>query len=596
MKKIMLLVLMMCSVCFGFLPSGTGKSGVVTIAASDSSDSAKRVATYICDGTRDELVINEVIADVFNAGGGTVELLDGTYNIWTCVNLRASYGDNPANPHDLVLQGQGWNTILKREVVSGTVDSISTVTLNSDEAIFDSGMVADKTMVMFDSTQNCYDITGFTDSTTVTLASSAAGESGTFKISTDWHVVSQFGAGYNMLLRDFAVDGSNFGDSGTAANKGLFINGNTSDWTLCHHITLDNIYAYDVRSEALCIDYSQWMKITNCKTYNSSWAGCTLAQVAYGEISGCQIEESGTVPANPAGSFTQHYGINMQCCTYCVAKNNWIHHPRGGGIAIASLDGAANVGTYGSGHCTIRDNTITSSQPMTSTVGVGIIAVVGTTAQSSTYGNLIDGNTVTRDLEIGNGGTWITGSGQVAIRVKWARDTVITNNVFTGFGNTCIYLVAGTSETECQRTIVANNTIGCLYVNDIYDVNTVDTVDGNNFDLDDDDLTIIADFSLSPAMSGYKQITNTGASGNVTYILPKAQIGLVFKFVHANNVHQMKIDPYGTETLSNTVDGDQLGAGIYTYSATNADTITLLCETAGQWECKAVTGWTTYEE
>ena len=74
----------------------------VTVAASNTA--LKTGADYVATGVNDQAIINQAIADVGSKGGGTVLLLNGTFNI----------SDNVSITYDnLTLSGVGWGTILK---------------------------------------------------------------------------------------------------------------------------------------------------------------------------------------------------------------------------------------------------------------------------------------------------------------------------------------------------------------------------------------------------------------------------------------------------------------------------------------------------
>src|SRR3990167_1454802 len=67
-------------------PAGSAVTKKVTVATLDARYKTAVVGTggaaeYICDGTNDEVQINQAISDVADAGGGVVELKAGTYNL-----------------------------------------------------------------------------------------------------------------------------------------------------------------------------------------------------------------------------------------------------------------------------------------------------------------------------------------------------------------------------------------------------------------------------------------------------------------------------------------------------------------------------------
>jgi len=82
--------------------AGGGGSTPVTlvVAASDSLDASR--ADYQCDGVVDEVEIEQAIADL-PAQGGVIQLLEGTFNISTPIDILKS---------NVVLRGQGRSTII----------------------------------------------------------------------------------------------------------------------------------------------------------------------------------------------------------------------------------------------------------------------------------------------------------------------------------------------------------------------------------------------------------------------------------------------------------------------------------------------------
>lgn len=98
------------------------------VAASDSISSGK--ADYICDGTNDNVEIQQAI-DAVASKGGVVLLLEGTYDIGASIVIDS--GDE-----DLILQGCGWGTILQAklnlndEVINCTADRVVVKDLKVD--------------------------------------------------------------------------------------------------------------------------------------------------------------------------------------------------------------------------------------------------------------------------------------------------------------------------------------------------------------------------------------------------------------------------------------------------------------------------------
>lgn len=566
------------------IPLRSKGTASVVFAASDSPASAKRCADFILPGSADEVLINSEIVRLNTLGGGKIVLLDGTYSIWSRIYI-------PTGSANILLEGESLDTVLNRQEISGTAVGTPSTTLTATAGIFTSAMAADGSAVQFDVSGNMYDITGYTSATEVTLASdaSAEGAAATFKIANIYHIIHQSGEGNHIYIRNLKVDNLNFGDNDLATNKGIFLNGNVDDWTLCHHIGVEDCWVQNSGSEAICIDYAQYAHIRNCRTYHSGWAGATLAQVRFGDISDNYIEESGYA-GTTSGMLTQGHGVNMQACTHCIAQRNVIDHPRCNGIAVYQFTTSPYTDWYGAGYNKVIDNHILRDEhitvPMT---GGASIHVSGAGASSPVENTIVSGNVITRNLEIGNGGTWKTVSGLSAISVRYARNTSILNNVCTGFGNTGIRIWA-----DAIQTYHHGNYVGAEYVNKIYSTSSVDTTAGTDFDLSASVRAFAASAQLQPSMSGAKVVTNTGATGTIQITLPRAIPGLIFTFTVVETQY-LRVNPYDTETLAKTVGGGQEAAGKYCQSTTAGHSITLLCETAGQWECKALTGTFTAE-
>jgi parallel beta-helix repeat protein len=83
-----------------FQPHNAAKT--VTVAASNSAFA--NTADFVATGANDQTVINQAIAQVGNQGGGTVLLMEGTFNISN--NVLATY-DN------ITLSGVGWSSVLR---------------------------------------------------------------------------------------------------------------------------------------------------------------------------------------------------------------------------------------------------------------------------------------------------------------------------------------------------------------------------------------------------------------------------------------------------------------------------------------------------
>jgi hypothetical protein len=93
--------------------TGSGRTSTVTIASSNSSDSNKKSADYVCTGINDEVIIQRALYNLNTSGtGGKVILLEGTYNINATIYVYSN----------TILEGQGNSTILK--VINGATGVI----------------------------------------------------------------------------------------------------------------------------------------------------------------------------------------------------------------------------------------------------------------------------------------------------------------------------------------------------------------------------------------------------------------------------------------------------------------------------------------
>jgi len=128
---------------------GGPRSFTYVIAASDSLDNTGVDAT--CDGTADEVEINAGIVAVNGAGGGTVMLLDGTYNI---TSTEIAYLSN------VTLMGQGYGTLLKRTANTHSIIDDKGVAIGDGiirDIRFDGNSVSTQYLINFDTTSTSGD-------------------------------------------------------------------------------------------------------------------------------------------------------------------------------------------------------------------------------------------------------------------------------------------------------------------------------------------------------------------------------------------------------------------------------------------------------
>lgn len=122
-------------------------------------------------------------------------------------------------------------------------------------------------------------------------------------------------------------------------------------------------------------------------------------------------------------------------------------------------------------------------------------------------------------------------------------------------------------------------------VEDIYDPDGIAWIESTYFKAP---LEKTADYTVSYGDVG-RTLTNKGASEAITFTLPVTVVGTKYRFYVAT-AQPLHIDFYWTQTLNNSIGGDQLTAGEYIYSATVGSFIVLECFASGRWECTAIGG------
>lgn len=83
----------------------TGATFYRMVAAADAPTSVKTWAQYVCDGTADDVQINQAIADVKAAGGGIVQLSGGHFNLAATLTITGNTDED--NAATLTLRGAG---------------------------------------------------------------------------------------------------------------------------------------------------------------------------------------------------------------------------------------------------------------------------------------------------------------------------------------------------------------------------------------------------------------------------------------------------------------------------------------------------------
>jgi hypothetical protein len=97
--------------------------------------------------------------------------------------------------------------------------------------------------------------------------------------------------------------------------------------------------------------------------------------------------------------------------------------------------------------------------------------------------------------------------------------------------------------------------------------------------------------TLTAAQSG-AIVSNAGASGAATFVLPAAVPGLGYTFI-VEAAQELRIDPDGTETIALPSTGVQSAAGKYIGADAIGEKVKIHCLTAGTWDVEHYSGtWT----
>jgi len=214
------------------------KTATIFIAASDSSNKAKRNADYICDGVADEVEIKAAI-DALPSTGGEIILLAGTFNI---------ADDIVIDTNDVTLSGAGWSTILKhpdelKELLSSAAASGQADIIVADGSVFFVG----QNVIILDDNGWEERIVSSVSSNTVTVTVNLAYSYATVDnaVLMDTHNIIRVTGCTGTIIKDIKLDGNQSNISNTLASASfshgeendvwrvpVIVTGNVSDTTI----------------------------------------------------------------------------------------------------------------------------------------------------------------------------------------------------------------------------------------------------------------------------------------------------------------------------------------------------------------------------
>lgn len=457
--------------------------------------------------------------------------------------------------------------------------------------------------------------------------------------------IYQAGANHDITIKNLLIDNNHAGDPFDAFNKCIFINGNVTDPALCHNIVIDGVTAMNSEAETICIDYSYYVTVRNCTTYDGAWAGITLAQCKYGNIYNNRIVRSG----HYNNGNTLSHGINLQSSPYCTVHDNWIHNGLTGGIGVSTAfdayDSSHHVSIYGNTLIGCTSNGVANGAAILIASADTLVPeyinihdnhVYSTYLSSCTFdftGNADGELNLTAagtkpfvDIEVGDN-IYLTANGGVAAGqyvvagvdsgdYQWVNLTAAagltgdgTTTFLHGYPHYALEVLDGTEIKIYNNNFDAQYSAGAISTDSTLTAGSLvyawDNIFGPNYifwtrpgtsvDFKGRPGSVPVARTTATTVDRYPRgttFTNTGATGSTTHTLPSAVPGDIYRFA-IGAAQPMIVDPAGTETLEKAVGSGALGAGEYITSSTVGDWIELTCFVAGTWRCTGASqAWT----
>jgi len=78
-------------------------------------------------------------------------------------------------------------------------------------------------------------------------------------------------------------------------------------------------------------------------------------------------------------------------------------------------------------------------------------------------------------------------------------------------------------------------------------------------------------------------VANVGASAATTFVLPSAKPGMRVRAI-VKSAHELRLDPFGTETIGLPSTGVQGAAGKYITADALSESVELVCVVVGTWD------------
>jgi len=394
------------------------------VSASNSQD--KFAADFVGDGTNDQNAINSAIAALPSTGGSVV-LLDGTYNI---------NGTITVNKANVSLTGQGASTILKRTYDESASDTAGVVTITvANDTV--SSLEVDGSKATY-TNANDYGIFLKRSVACVPAADNA-------RILDDT-VISAAGSGIYVSGTGGCPDGNALisGNQVTGSNNGIEINGSNRA-----QVVSNNTYSNTNRG-LFIHDNDTSIIVSNNTSYSNGTAGVDIGASNGVILDGNVFSANGTdgirsgsttnltVSNNLSTGNTGGMGIDIVgSVTSAIISNNRVVNNSSRGISVVSSIGSLSI----SGN-TVDSNAaegiLVSNNPTTMQINSNVVTNNGGSGGSnSIYVSNVSG-TDTNTQVVGNTITDTVGTG-FAIKIDaTVNGAYLSNNVYSGTGATSI--------------------------------------------------------------------------------------------------------------------------------------------------------------
>lgn len=392
------------------------------VAASDSTNSIKRQATYVCDGIADEIEINSALASFASK---SIVLMEGTYHIAGGIIV----------PSFTTLHGNGWNTKILRTTGSSNTRLIKDITSSQTTIEVSNGLSFTAGQTIWLKGEYMY-IAAIKENILTVIRGHNASASishvrGTaiyFAMEVIRNEKNQEGGTSGINIRDLFIDGG-------SEIQGIF---DSPGITLrkCSNSLIENCWVQNVRG-------SKHPK--NSETDVMRGGGIQVDNSEYVSINGCQITK------------TSHAGIAFRNNSrFCKATENsvWEVGYEGIDIGTKTFEEYASEKTIGEG-CTdisIINNNIVDAGMLGGSAGIVI-------DDQSTYreGNrsariYISGNRITKKQESSKMGGITTYMPKQSVTTDLHSKFTIESNVIKG----CSYSGISLSKT-CNSKIEGNS-------------------------------------------------------------------------------------------------------------------------------------------